>query len=272
MKIHVRERRRADGEMSYSLDYCHNGERRRETLPFRTRADSLESFGKTPREMADMAAAGGQASPLTSGTLEGMVALSLPARERTFDGVQNASLRMIPYFAWSNRDRSSMITWIATREDLAPVDPRDPRNMKFVAVRASHTYDGDTVDAIRMKHTPRSSADMSIPRWTSWPQRGRSQWIEIDLGDVQEVVSVSVYWYNDDGGVQLPGAWRLQAPDGDGWADVEITNTDAFSALPDNYNTVHPAEPLRTGALRLSMRPRHDQTCVGILALDIATR
>jgi integrase len=56
MKIHVRERKRADGESSFSLDYCHNGERRRETLPFRTRADALKAYSKTPREMADLAA------------------------------------------------------------------------------------------------------------------------------------------------------------------------------------------------------------------------
>lgn len=231
-------------------------------------AGAVQRFFVNPRQAAQNA----QTAKIDSGVLAGLPQITIPAGERTHDGFKTSSLKLIPYFAWSNRDRSSMITWIGTRQELAYPDPRDPANMKFAAVRASHTYENDTVDAVRMRNTPKSSSDTAIPRWTGWPQRGRSQWVEIDLGSVREVVSVSVYWYNDNGGVQLPGAWHLEAPAAGGWKKIEIYNTDQYSALADNYNVVHPAEKLSTDTLRIVMQPRHDQTSVGILALEIDTR
>ncbi len=234
-------------------------------------AEGIDNGGAVQRFFVDAGKAVDNATirRIESGRLAGLSEVAIPAKELTADGVRESQLRLIPYFAWSNRDRSSMMTWIGTRPDLARVDLRDPRNMKFSGVRASHTFDQDTVDAVRMRHTPQSSSDKSIPRWTSWPQKGRPQWVEIDLGQVQRVVSVSVYWYNDNGGVQLPESWHLQAQAGGAWKDVKIYNTDQYSTLADNFNTVHPAEPLRTDKLRIVMKPRHDQTCVGILAVDI---
>ena len=125
---------------------------------------------------------------------------------------------------------------------------------------------------MRLRHTPASSADDAIPRWTSWPQRGKPQWVEIDLGRAQEIVRVGVYWYDDGGGVQLPGQWHLEIPEADGWERVEIYNTDRYSTLPDVFNTVQPARPLKAAVVRIVMQPRHDRTCVGILAVEVETR
>ena len=208
---------------------------------------------------------------ISDGILKGMPGFSIDANELTADGVNPAKMKLIPYFAWSNRDRSSMITWIPTEKDLAKIDMRDPGNMKFAGVKASYTFDQDTIDAVRMKTTPKSSADISIPRWTSWPQKGKQQWVEIDLGKIKKVDSVSVYWYNDNGGVQLPGQWYLQAYIDGNWKKVEIYNTDEYSNLADNYNTIHPGYTLESDKLRIIMKPRHNDTCVGILSVDIAT-
>ncbi len=60
-------------------------------------------------------------------------------------------------------------------------------------VTASHTFDHDTVETLRMTHTPESSPDRDLPRWTSWPQKGKSQWVEINLGAVKEIASIGVY-------------------------------------------------------------------------------
>lgn len=229
---------------------------------------AVQRFYVNPQNAARKA----QVKRIDSGQLKGLPQVTIPASELTPDGVNNSELKMIPYFAWSNRDRSSMITWLGTRRDLAEIDFRDPENMKFSAVRASHTFEKDTVDAIRMKHTPESSSDSSIPRWTSWPQKGEPQWVEIDLGQVEEIVRVSVYWYNDNGGVQLPGSWYLQAPTEEGWEKVKIYNTDQYSTLADNFNTVHPEGTLKTDKLRILIKPGHSQTCVGILTVDIETR
>ncbi len=229
---------------------------------------SVERFFIAPAR----AAASAKVSSINSGVLAGLTKITIPAQEVTIDTVADRSLELIPYFAWSNRDRSSMITWLATKQDMAKPDMRDPANLKFAGVKASYTFEHDTVETVRMKNTPKSSADTSIPRWTSWPQKGKQQWVEIDLGTRKEVTAVSVYWYNDNGGVQLPGKWHIEVPHGDSWKKVDIYNTDQYSNLADNYNLVHPAEKLTTNKLRLVMTPRHNETCVGILSVDIDTK
>jgi len=235
-------------------------------------AEGIDNGGAVQRFIIDpdSAAARATTAKIEKGALAGLTQVTVPARElKAENKLVDTQIRLIPYFAWSNRDRSSMITWMPTRPELAQLDPRRPENMKFAGVKASHTFANDTTDAIRMRSNPKSSFDNSIPRWTSWPQRGKRQWVEIDLGKVQEVRSIAVYWYDDKGGVQCPGSWTVQVPDGGGWKTLTIYNTDQYSTLADDYNTVHPAEPLKTDRFRIVMEPKHDRTCVGILSVDV---
>ncbi len=236
-------------------------------------AEGIDNGGAVQRFYVNPTAAqaGAEAQMIDSGALTGLTQVAIPAKELSGRKYSDSTLKLIPYFAWSNRDRSSMMTWIGTKEELAKPDPRDPSNMKFTSVTASHTFDGDTTDAVRMDQSPKSSADTSIPRWTSWPQKGKSQWVEIGLGKVKQIRNVGVYWYNDNGGVQLPGSWHLEALTTVGWKEVAIYNTDEYSTLADDYNTVHPAQTLKTDKIRIVMKPRHDNTCVGILSVDIET-
>lgn len=238
-------------------------------------AEGIDNGGAVQRFFVDpdRALADSKTTRIDAGILEGLPKISVPAREIDIDGeATDAQLKLIPYFAWSNRDRSSMITWLAARKELSHPDPMHPDLLKFAGVKASHTFGNDTVEAVRMPHTPESSFDRSIRRWTSWPQKGKTQWVEIELDRPQEIVSVGVYWYDDHGGVQVPGEWHLEAPDDDGqWKTLEIYNTDQYSSLPDAYNTVHPAESLQTDRLRIVMTPQHEDTCVGILSVDVET-
>ena len=205
------------------------------------------------------------------GLMKGLPGIEIPATERTFEGEKSSSIKLVPYFSWSNRDRGSMITWLPTNRDLAQPDLRDSKHFKFSGVSASHTFEKDTADALRMRTQPKSSADTSIPRWTSWPQKGKAQWCEIDLGKPSTIKSFSIYFYDDQGGVQVPGKWHLESLDAGTWKEVILYNTDAYSVLPDNYNKVHPQEELKTRKLRIVMKPQHGETCVGILSVEVET-
>lgn len=236
-------------------------------------AEGIDNGGFVQRLFFPGVPAGSDAKvqQIADGPLAGLPQITLPAAELTESGVKPAGIKMVPYFAWSNRDRGSMNTWIGTNENVAEINYAAPENLKFAGVTASHTFEGDTVDAVRMKHTPRNSSDTSIRRWTSWSEKGREAWVEIDFGSPQSVRSIGVYFYDDNGGVQLPGEWHVETPVGDGWQRLAIYNTDSYSSLPDVYNTVHPAEPLTAERLRIVMRPRHGDTCVGILSVDVET-
>jgi DUF1680 family protein len=239
-------------------------------------AEGIDNGGAVQRvfvphpEQAAAEATVSQETEVSEGT-EDPLAIELAARE--IDLERHASdhrLKLIPYFAWSNRDRGSMQVWFPVKAELAVPDLLSPENKKFALVKASHTFEQDTVEAIRLRHTPKHSFDRSIPRWTGWPQVGQEQWVEIDLGKPQEVQSVGVYFYDDQGGVQVPKEWHIEVPLKDGWKRLAIYNTDSYSVLPDVYNTVHPAEKLTTTKLRIVMLPQHDRTSVGLLSVEVS--
>ncbi|MCB9876479.1 MAG: glycoside hydrolase family 127 protein [Planctomycetes bacterium] len=237
-------------------------------------AEGVDNGGAVQRFWVDAKVASeATTTPIVDGPLTGLFRVSLPARALRADGADEArQLVMIPYFAWSNRDRSSMITWLPTTRTGAHPDLDDPALLKFAEVTASHTFDGDTTMALQRRATPKSSADTSIRRWTSWPEQGKPQWVELQLKQRRAVTAVSVYWYDDHGGVQVPGTWHLEALSADGqWHKVALYNTDEYSVLPDTYNTVHPAEPLAVERLRLVMTPQHERTTVGLLSVQVET-
>ena len=212
---------------------------------------------------------GVKVNDIQDGVLAGLPQITIPARQNMGKYVSGTQVKLIPYYAWSNRDRSSMNTWFGTKASMTQPDPRTPGVLKFASVKASHTWEGDTTQAIRMRHNPSSSSDTSIRRWTSWPQKGKFQWVEISLEKVSKIRDIGVYWYNDNGGVQLPGKWHVEVPVSGNWQKLEIYNTDQYSCLADCYNTVHPSQALKTDKVRIVIDPAHGQTCVGILSLDI---
>lgn len=58
------------------------------------------------------AVASAEADVFESGGLAGIPRVTLAAFEQVEGGLQPARLLMIPYYAWSNRDQGSMLTWI----------------------------------------------------------------------------------------------------------------------------------------------------------------
>ena len=143
------------------------------------------------------------------------------------------------------------------------------RQPGVVAVRASHTFAGDDVKAIADGRLPKDSADGSLPRWTSWPERGKAQTVELDLDGPRTLRSLGLWFYDDRGGVQRPVEWSLETRLGDGdWTPFELYVTDAYGTALDQFNVVHPAAPCRCDALRIRLVPRAD-ACVGLLEAEL---
>lgn len=203
-------------------------------------------------------------STFPSGPLKGITSITLPAQALHGDEAVEAPLTLIPYYAWNNRgDNTTMNVWFARTPATALASvPHTTGNIANVA--ATHTFSSDDVFAVADGTLPSSSADSSIPRWTSWPEKGKPQQVEITLKKTQPIESLSVYWYDDKGGVQLPVSWTVDYRSNGRWIPMPLYNTDFFGTAPDQFNMVHPAEPITTDALRLNLIPRPDAT-VGIL-------
>jgi len=107
-----------------------------------------------------------------------------------------------------------------------------------------------------------SGADMT----KCWPQKGQIQQLTVELRKMQSIESVSIYWYDDKGGVQIPVSWNLEYRQDGQWKPWTLYNTDRYNCFPDQFNMVHPAAPVKGDAIRVTMQPKPDST-VGILEM-----
>jgi hypothetical protein len=115
---------------------------------------------------------------------------------------------------------------------------------------ASHCFESDTVDALSDGLEPTSSNDHSIPRFTWWPRKGSTEWVQYDFAQPRKVSRVAVYWFDDTGtgSCRAPQSWRLLYKTGNDWKPVE--GADEFGVKKDAWNrTRFPA--ITTTALRI---------------------
>ena len=204
-----------------------------------------------------------------SGLMKGIVFASVAAKAVSDEStVEDVKMKLLPYYAWNNRGDSAMIVWIPQKKEIAETAVV-VLNKIFSQLWASHTNPGEDISAIADNQDPSHSFDNSIPRWTSWSQRGTNQSIEMVFKKKVNLQSFSVYWYDDHGGVQVPVSWKLEYRNDDNrWEAFPLYTTDSYSVFADRFNVVHPGQPIRTEALRLQMFPKKE-AAVGILEVKV---
>ena len=202
----------------------------------------------------------------SEGIMNGIYTISMPAEAAFAEQETKSSLTLVPYYAWNNRgDNEAMNVWFA--RDAATVR----ESMVFpvgniASIKATYTYQNDDELAPVDGKQPTNSFDRTIPRWTAWPQVGKEQSVEVKLKKKQPIESVSVYWYDDKGGVQRPVEWNIDYfVDGE-WHEFKPYVTDRFGVELDQFNMVHPAAPIEAEALRINMIPKAESS-IGILEL-----
>lgn len=185
--------------------------------------------------------------------------------------VHKSNLTLIPYYAWNNREVSSMNIWFAENEDKVKESVVIlPSIIK--EVKASHTNSGESPYAMLNGKYPKSSFDNDIERWTAWPQRGVKQSVEYIFEKPTDLKAFSVYWYDDNGGVQIPQSWNLEYTDDSGeWKQFPLYSTDSYSLLKDQFNLVHSdGDSFVINGLRINMTPK-EGSAVGILQVKFDT-
>jgi hypothetical protein len=183
---------------------------------------------------------------------------------------EKKKLSLVPYYAWNNRKPGSMTIWFPTTPELAVFDPHQlPKESIFSDIQASHTSDLDTVSAIGDRKEPRWSSGKDVPRWTSRPQLGMSQWVEAEFTEPKKVRDIGVYWMQDQQDVKFPKAWSLEVRKNGKWQHFELYVTDRYDNRANQYNVVHPASPLTCDAIRINMQAQ-ENAAVGILEVKVA--
>lgn len=115
---------------------------------------------------------------------------------------------------------------------------------------ASHSFQGDTMNALSDGLLPAASNDESVPRFTFWPHKGGAEWVQYDFDTPRSVTEVGVYWFDDTGKgeCRVPKSWRVMYPDGDSWRPVVTGNV--FNVTVNKMNLVS-FDAITTKSLRV---------------------
>ena len=202
------------------------------------------------------------------GVLAGIPSITIPAQVAESESAVKADLKLIPYYAWNNRgDNKKMNVWFGVDAQTAMQDVAMTVG-NVASVKATSTFQNDDETAVADGKEPKHSFDGSIPRWTSWPKLGEKQQVELKLKRAQKVESISVYWYDDNGGVQLPVEWSAEYLSAGKWTPIKPYLTESYAISKDQYNMIHPSEAITAEAIRLNLTPKADAS-VGILEVKI---
>ena len=195
----------------------------------------------------------------------------VPAEAITPDGnSKKSSLKLTPYYAWNNRGASSMTVWFPTQKCMAIFDPHAlPKESVFTELKASHTADEDTINAVGDGQIDKWSSGNKIPRWTSRGQPGKDQWVIGRFKETKQLRNVGVFWMDRwQGDVKLPKEWSLEIEQNGKWVPFKLYTTDRYDTRANQFNVVHPAAPTQCDAIRIKMTPRED-TSVGIIEVQV---
>ena len=140
---------------------------------------------------------------------------------------------------------------------------------KTLPASASHSWGSDTVLALSDKLLPKNSNDQSIPRFTWWPRKGSTEWVQYDFDKPRKISSSEVYFFDDTGGggCRSPKSWKLLYKDDDQWK--QVSNAGSYDVDKDKFNKVTFA-PVETTALRIEVQLQPDFSG-GILEWQVDT-
>jgi hypothetical protein len=120
----------------------------------------------------------------------------------------------------------------------------------------------ENLAAINDNFTPTSSADRSHPVYGNWPQQG-TQWVQYTWPSAVTLNRVSVYWFDDNQGIDLPASCQAQIWTGSAWQNVGAAG--GCGVNPNMFNTVT-FNTVTTTQVRLNITSRSGFS-TGILEL-----
>jgi len=193
---------------------------------------------------------------------KGMTVDAIVARD-----YRGRTITAIPYFARCYRERTSMSVWprqMGLKEDgdmtswkgmlYRPLDAKTLGDKSVIPDRefsSSWCNPTDSEEALGDSRLPKNSADLTVPRFTWWPRKGSTEWIQCDFASPRTIRASEIYWFDDraNGGCMVPKSWRLSYQDGKGrWRNVEKPSP--YTTERNRMNRVE-FTPVETDAMRL---------------------
>ncbi|BEL02971.1 family 43 glycosylhydrolase [Actinoplanes sichuanensis] len=117
----------------------------------------------------------------------------------------------------------------------------------------SYVSSWESLAAVNNGGTPANSQDRSNLAYGNWPQQG-TQWIEYTWPTAQSINKSSVYWFDDNQGIDLPASCALQYWNGSQYVSIQLQSTCGVAGNVENVNTF--ASAVNTTRLRLQITSR----------------
>lgn len=145
---------------------------------------------------------------------------------------------------------------------VAEAAPGQSDNLaRSATATASYTSPWESIAAVNDGIDPATSNDTVNRRWGTWPNTGE-QWVLLTWASAQSLRAADVYFFDDNGGVRTPAAWRLQSWNGSSYVDV--AGASGYPTAVNQYNAVN-FTAVSTSRLRLVLTS--GAASVGVLEL-----
>ncbi|SHF92387.1 hypothetical protein SAMN05444274_11334 [Mariniphaga anaerophila] len=196
---------------------------------------------------------------------------------RDYENIDN-SIKLIPYFARSNRQTCPMQVWLSYQQ------PREMPDSLIIVdeskgdyATSNHVSPWESLAAIYDIYgaAPVSSSDKGSSAFGNWnwgESVGKWNWVQYNFHKVYRISTSQVYWWDDNAGITLPDSTFLSYWDENESLFVPIDKT--FSTQEqgtikwDIFNTIS-FEPVTTNKIRLNFYG--NQKAQGILEWHVYT-
>ncbi|SNY63928.1 family 43 glycosylhydrolase [Paractinoplanes atraurantiacus] len=119
-------------------------------------------------------------------------------------------------------------------------------------VTTSYVSPWENLSAVNNGGTPANSADRSNLAYGNWPQQG-TQWVEYAWPTAQSLNRSSVYWFDDDQGIDLPASCQPQYWNGSAYVAVPGASACGVAGNTENQMSF---STISTTRLRLNFTSR----------------
>lgn len=116
-------------------------------------------------------------------------------------------------------------------------------------VITSHCSDWESTNALNDGYDPLNSNDRTHEVYGNWPETG-TQYVEYDFDKEYTISKCDLYWFKDNGGIDVPKSYKIKYWNGKKWTSVK--NASGLGREIDKYNTTT-FTPVTTQKIRVEM-------------------
>lgn len=159
-------------------------------------------------------------------------------------------------------NNGSTMTFVKSGTTTTPTNPTtEPTNIALNATATtSFCSDWESISALNDGFIPTDSNDRAHAVYGNWPKID-SQWVQYDFDKEYTISKTDVYWFKDNGGIDVPASYKIMYWDGTQW--LEVPNASGYKTDVNTFNTTT-FSPIKTSHLAIIMDSKNSAS-TGIL-------